>query len=229
VWVGKTWRNDRVLTGELHKMTEQLDAEQPGEPKDKRGRHLLKSAALERHAGRLRRALDCAKAAVTVIEDRQDLILCYLLLGVLGEQLDDYYSAIAYYSLGLSQKPSDKGFRYFFNNNLAYCLNEVGKYEESEPYCRKAIYTDARRHNAHKNLGISLQAQGQYTKAARCYLRAVRLGPADPRALEHLEELVGEHPEVSAEMPDIHAQIEECREVVSKAVRAKYTLPEEED
>ena len=210
-------------------MTEQLDAEQPGEPKDKRGRHLLKSAALERHAGRLRRALDYAKAAVTVIEDRQDLILCYLLLGVLGEQLDDYYSAIAYYSLGLSQKPSDKDYRYFFNNNLAYCLNEVGKYEESEPYCRKAIHTDARRHNAHKNLGISLQGQGQYTKAARCYLRAVRLGPADPRALEHLEELVCQRPEVSAEMPDIHAQIEECREAVSKAVRAKYTLSEEED
>lgn len=210
-------------------MTDKFDPEQPGEPKDNRGRHLLRSAALERHAGRLRRALDYAKRAVTVIEDPQELTSCYLLLGVLEEQLDDYYSAIAYYSLGLSQKPSDKGCCYFFNNNLAYCLNEVGKYEESEPYCRKAILTDARRHNAHKNLGISLQGQGQYTKAARCYLRAVRLGPADPRALEHLEELVGEHREVSAEMPDIQAQIEECREAVSKAVRAKYRLPEEED
>jgi len=210
-------------------MTEKLDPEHPGEPKDERCRHLLGLAVFNSAAGHMRRALDYARAALKVTEDPRELIQCYLMLGGLEEQVDDYYSAIAYYSLGLSQKPSDKDHRYFFNNNLAYCLNEVGKYEESEPYCRKAIHTDARRHNAHKNLGISVQGQGQYTKAARCYLRAVRLGPADPRALEHLEELVGQHLEVSAEMPDIRAQIEECRQLVSKAVRAKYTAPEEED
>jgi tetratricopeptide (TPR) repeat protein len=210
-------------------MTEKLDPEQPGEPKDEGFKHLLGLALFNSLAGHMRRALDYARAALKVTEDTQELIQCYLMLGGLEEQVDDFYSAIAYYSLGLSQKPSDKDHRYFFNNNLAYCLNEVGKYEESEPYCRKAILTDARRHNAHKNLGISMQAQGQYTKAARCYLRAVRLGPADPRALEHLEELVCEHPEVSVQMADIEAQIEECRELVSKAVRAKYGLPEEDD
>jgi tetratricopeptide (TPR) repeat protein len=210
-------------------MTQQWDPKRPEESKEKRGRHLLKLAYLDSHTGHPRRAFDYARAALTTIEDHQGLIECYLMLGVLEEQLDEYYSAIAYYSLGLSQKPSDKGFRYFFNNNLAYCLNVLGKYEESEPYCRKAIHIDARRHNAHKNLGISAQGQGRYAKAARCYLRAVRLGPADPRALEHLEELVGGHREVSVEMPDIHAQIEECREVVRKATRAKYGLPEEEE
>lgn len=140
--------------------SEEFEQKQSGEPKEKNGTHLLALAYLNGRIGRPRRALEYARRALTVVEESQELIRCYLMLGLIEERLGDYYFAIAYYSLGLSHKPSDKGLSYFFNNSLAYCLNVLGKYEESEPYCREAIHTDVRRHSAHKNLGVCLQGLG---------------------------------------------------------------------
>lgn len=62
-----------------------------------------------------------------------------------------------------------------------------------------AISLDARRHNAHKNLGVSLSGQGRYSEAAWRFLRAAELCPRDPRAAEHLFELLASHPEVLKE------------------------------
>jgi hypothetical protein len=55
-------------------------------------------------------------------------------------------------------------------------------------------------------------------------VRAVQLNAADPRALAHLEELVANHDEVKAEIPDILVQVEKCRVAVEQAglVRRKF-------
>lgn len=66
-------------------------------------------------------------------------------------------------------------------------------------------------------------------EAAKCYLRAIRLGPRDPRALKYLEDLVRDRREVSAEIRDIDIQISHCRKTVRKATRIEYGLPEEEE
>ncbi|MEI7902626.1 MAG: ATP-dependent Clp protease adaptor ClpS, partial [bacterium] len=85
---------------------------------------------------------------------------------------------------------------YFSNNNLAYNLNQLGLYAEAEPHCREAIRTEPLRHNAHKNLGVSLQGQGRWAEAADSYGRATEACPFDPRAAGHMEAMLKEHPEV---------------------------------
>ena len=81
--------------------------------------------------------------------------------------------------------------------------------------------------NAYKNLGISLEGEGQFAEAAKSYIRAVQINAADPRALIHLEDLVANHNEILSDMPDIQAQIDKCREFVYSAQRIQDELDEE--
>ena len=66
---------------------------------------------------------------------------------------------------------------------------------------------------------LPMSSSGNYVESARAFILAVQLCPADPRALQFLEQLFGSHPEVEAEIPDIFSQIEECREAVRMAFR----------
>lgn len=140
----------------------------------------------------------------------------YLNLGAQMEKIQDFESAITYYSKARSLEPTNPYLWYFINNNLGYCLNQFGRFDEAEPCCRLAIKVDPSRHNAYKNLGVSLEGQGQWAEAARCYLQAVKANVADPRALRHLENLVDNHPETSQEIPDIYDRIHEASEETKK-------------
>jgi hypothetical protein len=64
--------------------------------------------------------------------------------------------------------------------------------------CRAAVAIDPRRRNAHKNLGVALQGLGRYAEAARSYLRAADICPADTRALRLLQALIAPCPGASA-------------------------------
>jgi len=138
----------------------------------------------------------------------------YLKVGQLMEQLNNYEAAVNFYSQAFSLEPTNNGVWYFINNNLGFCLNHFERYSEAEPYCRAAIRVDPDLTNAFKNLGVSLEGQGQYAEAARTFIHAVQVNAADPRSLRHLERLAAAHPEVAVEMPDIAAQIETCRRAV---------------
>ncbi len=154
----------------------------------------------------------------------------YLLkMGQFSEQVRDYDSAITYYRQAFSLEPVHTELWYYINNNLGYCLNHFGKYEEGERYCRAAIRIDPERHNAYKNVGISLEGQGQYSEAAKSYVSAIRANAADPRALVHLENLVAEHDEVSIEIPDIDEQLDRCREAVRMAKKFEEKFYRESD
>src|SRR5216117_3276640 len=54
---------------------------------------------------------------------------CYLAMGQSMEQMRDYASAIIFYSRALALEPVNNDTWYFINNNLGYCLNQVGRYE----------------------------------------------------------------------------------------------------
>ena len=94
---------------------------------------------------------------------------------------------------------------YFLNNNLGYSMIMLGRHTEAEGYCEKAINLNPNRHNVFKNLGLSLQGQGVYTGAAANFMQAVRICSVDfdPRALNHLEDLLFNHPEVMSEIDGI--------------------------
>jgi tetratricopeptide (TPR) repeat protein len=116
------------------------------------------------------------------------------------ERRRDYESAIACYSLAFGLEPENDDVWYFLHNNLGFCLNQFAKYAEAEPYCLQAIEINPHRHNAFKNLAVSLQGQGDYIAAAQLYLRATEIAPHDPRAEQHLEALLRDHPEIEIQL-----------------------------
>lgn len=100
------------------------------------------------------------------------------------------------------------GYSSFLHNNRGFCLNRLGRYRDAEKYCRKAIEINGDRHNAYKNLGVALQAQGKYAEAAASFLRAALMFPPDYRSIEHLEELLANHrKEVETQIPDIEERL----------------------
>jgi tetratricopeptide (TPR) repeat protein len=141
----------------------------------------------------------------------------FLRMGQLMEQIRNYEGAITFYTQAFSLEPDNNTVWYFINNNLGYCLNHFDQYVEAEPYCRAAIKIDPLRQNAYKNLGISLEGQGEFTRAAESYIKAVEINAADPRALYLLEDLVRQHKDIEIIMPDIYTQIEKCRQAVLSA------------
>jgi len=139
---------------------------------------------------------------------------CFLRMGGAMEEMKDYPAALAAYVRAFELPPERNDTWYFLNNNRGYCLNQAGRSEEAELYCRAAIKLEPERHNAHKNLGISLAQQGRYAEAAECCIRATRLCPSDARALSFLDDLFKGHKELIEEVPDFLAQLHECHELV---------------
>jgi tetratricopeptide (TPR) repeat protein len=142
-------------------------------------------------------------------DDQNIEIHCYLNLGCLHERLNDYKSALNYYLEGLKLIPSIENAsssylrqdlpkeyiktKYFLNNNAGFCLNTLKRFEEGEAYCRMAIKIQLNRHNAHKNLGISLEGQGRYTEAAKSYINSTITYHYDMRAFMHLNDMLKEY------------------------------------
>ena len=142
-----------------------------------------------------------------------------LALGQLSEQLDEYARAAEYYERGLAEEPAKDEVDYFLNNNLGYSLNKQGFHERAATHCRTAIGLDPERHNAHKNLGIALEAQHHYPEAANAYRKAAERCTRDSRARMHLEQLAKAHPDLHTTLPDLAETLEALRKA-EEALRA---------
>jgi tetratricopeptide (TPR) repeat protein len=110
------------------------------------------------------------------------------------EGVGDFPSALKFYEKSLSYTVEDADLRYFRLNNLAFCLNYLGRFKEAEPFLREAINIVPTRHNAHKNLGVCLEHQGQIEQAARYFYQSTQLCKSDPRPALHLTRLMQRHP-----------------------------------
>jgi tetratricopeptide (TPR) repeat protein len=161
-------------------------------------------------------------AAVPYLQERlastgdPDAQAYYLLtIGQLMERAGDLEGAMGHYVRGCVLDRGTGAVRYLLENNLGFCLNQFGHFAEAEPHCRAAVALDPERHNAHKNLGVSLAGQGQYAEAAQSFVQAVRQNRYDPRALHHLQQLLAGHlPEVTRDLPEVAEWLEECRALV---------------
>jgi len=139
----------------------------------------------------------------------------YLLgLGQLMEQVGDFAGASVFYGEGLDLGRGPADARYLLHSHLGHCLNQSGRHREAEGHCRAAIAIDPDRHDAHENLAVALEGQGRPAAAAELFIRAVHLCPANARALRRLDQLMAAHGSVVAEIPDIAAKLDECRELV---------------
>ena len=141
----------------------------------------------------------------------------YLQKGQLMEQQNNYRMAMAFYAQALPLEPTDSRVWYLINNNLGYCLNHFQEYIRAEEYCRSAIRVDPSRHNAYKNLGISLEGQGHFLDAIASYIQAIEMRPQDPRALLCLEEVLKRQPFLLIENPDLSEIVAKCQEAVLAA------------
>lgn len=142
---------------------------------------------------------------------------CLLCMGQLKERVGDLGEALKIYLSAMNLPPERNDDWYFLCNNLGYCLNWFGRHAEAAPFCRAAIEINPRRHNAYKNLGIALQGQGEFSKAADAYIEATRICPRDGRALNLLEELVSHEKERIVDIGDVIAEMKKCRELVERA------------
>jgi len=77
----------------------------------------------------------------------------------------------------------------------------LGRYAEGEKYCRMAIDIDSRRASGYRNLGVSLEGQGNLKGAAWMLVEAAKAEVSDPRARISLEKLLAEHPAIVVQCP----------------------------
>jgi tetratricopeptide (TPR) repeat protein len=129
-------------------------------------------------------------------ETPDDRAVAFLKLGWLGECRKDWEDAVLQYGLALEQGAESPGAAYYGNNNRAYSLIQLGRFDEAEPHCLAAIEIIPKRHNAHKNLGLVRQGQGRWAEAAHSFVKAAALCPADGRARHLLNALLAAHPDI---------------------------------
>lgn len=139
-------------------------------------------------------------------------------MGHIFEGMRNYQKAALWYSKANDHIDSriNDFIKYFIKNNLGYCLNILERFTEAEALCRDAIIIDPDRHNAHKNLGVSLQAQGKLSDAARSFIRATLLCPADKRALAYLENIMNGEMGSLSDYEDIKEQFLGCKAKVNE-------------
>ncbi len=168
-------------------------------------------------AGHFDAALTYIKKVLPLVDAPGQKAECFLRMGLVFEAIGDYKAAEEAYSRSFDLPQEQNTTWYFLNNNRGFCLNQTGRYREAERYCRAAITIEPDRHNAHKNLGVALAGLGRYAEAAKRYIRATKLCPADSRAMSLLDELFACHKEIVQDIPDFLAQLLECHELVQKA------------
>lgn len=159
--------------------------------------------------GRHEDATACVERSLAGTRDPAKQATGCLRLGQLLEQQDRYVEAEAMYARGLAIRSASADVGYFLHNNRGYCLNLLGRHTDAEVHTRAALAINPARHNAHKNLGLSLAGQGRLVEAAQCLLDADRRRPADTRARGHLADLLAENPEILGADPALAAA---CRQ-----------------
>jgi tetratricopeptide (TPR) repeat protein len=131
----------------------------------------------------------------------QQMAHCYLALGQIATDEGEFEAALTYFVSALELKPEKKKVAYVLHNNAGYCLNMLGRYAEGEQYCRLAIEVNWTRASGYRNLGVSLQGQGDLIGAAWALVEAVKSDMSDDRARALLERLLAEHPRMIVQCP----------------------------
>ncbi|MEI7672355.1 MAG: tetratricopeptide repeat protein [Deltaproteobacteria bacterium] len=174
-------------------------------------------AVLYSRTGRLADTRKCLDRLLGLAQDLEERAHCILAMGQLMEKHRDYEGAVKYYRQAFEMEPCRTEVWYFINNNLGFSLNQIGMYQEAEPYLKAAIAIDSCRPNAHKNLGLCHVGWGDFAFASRCFVVATQVNASDGRSLKHLEELVQEHPELLVDERDLAEELDACRKAVELA------------
>jgi tetratricopeptide (TPR) repeat protein len=149
--------------------------------------------------------------------DLEKKAACALAMGANAEKQQDFEAAVRFYREAFAMEPTHNFVWYFIHNNLGYSLNRLDRFAEGEKFCRAAIEIDPSRPNGHKNLGIALAGQGQYRRAAGCFVAATYNNSGDARSFGLLKDLLQQHPEL---VFDFQSQYDRCEQAVKFAAAA---------
>jgi tetratricopeptide (TPR) repeat protein len=126
---------------------------------------------------------------------------CHLALGQIATDEQRLDHALTHFIAALELAPKKRKVSYVLHNNIGFCLNSLGRFSEGEKYCRRAIELDWIRASGYRNLGVSLQGQGDAVGAAWALAEAVKADSADDRARLLLDKLVATNPQVAIQCP----------------------------
>ena len=199
-------------------LLEQLDK---GEVPEKKVLNNLHS--LYAHSQRHDKTMAVLERLLGMAENDEERSRYLLYLGQLMERINNYPMAENFYRDAHVLGSQDQAVWYFINNNLGFCLNKMGRFEDAEPFFHAALEIDPSRSNAYKNLGLCFKGRGLFDSAAQCFIMATQVNAADSRSLKHLEILSREHPDLSAIIPEFDETLKKCREAVQIA---KETQPD---
>lgn len=192
-----------------------------GEREGKCKETLWQLARVRSMMGKQPLAMGHVQKLLQLSDDVEENASYFLALGQLMEQMGDFAAAVEYYRGGFLLKPSRSATRYWIHNNLGFCLNELGRHDEAEGYLRAAVKMAPGMSNAYKNMGLCFRGKGDYVRAAKCFVLALKRNASDARPLKHLEELAEAHPGVLSEIPGLAGQMEMCRKAVEGARQAQ--------
>jgi len=128
-------------------------------------------------------------------------VQCQLGLGQIATDEQQLDIAITHFVAALALQPANTKIQYILHNNLGYCLNMVGRYDEGERHCRTALDLNWTRPSAYRNLGVSFHGQGKLTSAAWALLEAMKMDASDDRARTLLNKLASDHPSLALQCP----------------------------
>ena len=135
------------------------------------------------------------------VADNEKNAHCQLALGQIATDEQRLEVALAHFQAALVFEPRKKKIAYVIHNNIGYCLNRLGRFTEADPHCRTAIEINWKRASGYRNLGVSLQGQGELAGAAWALVEAIKLEVSDERARALLEKFVAEHPAMIVRCP----------------------------
>ena len=173
---------------------------------------ILQLVFLYQDAGKPLKAIPYLQHLIASTQEAYKVCRYNFHLGQLMEQTEDYEAAVSYYAQALAVETTNEYVWYFIHNNLGYCLNALGRFDEAGEFLLKALNIFYDLPNAYKNYGICWEGQGNYYVAVDFYMMATLANPSDSRAIQHLNSLLSGHPDLKIDMPSFNKLVEKRKD-----------------
>ena len=164
-------------------------------------RWLLFVVAFYRGIEKIESARALLQLFLETTNDAEHKAHCHLALGQIATDEQKLETALNHFNTALRFEPQKQKVAYVLHNNMSYCLNQLGRFNEAEQQCRAAIEIDARRASAYRNLGISLEGQNNIVAAVWALVESIKMDSADDRAREILKRIMSAQPTLAVQCP----------------------------
>ena len=164
-------------------------------------RWMLFVVGFYRGINKIEAATQLLQGYLQLSKNPEQLAHCHLALGQIATDEQRLDHALTHFTAALDLAPKKRKVSYVLHNNIGFCLNSLGRFSEGEKHCRRAIEMDWIRASGYRNLGVSLQGQGDFIGAAWALAEAVKADNQDERARLLLDKLITTNPWIAIQCP----------------------------